>query len=147
MKNKIKRLGTTFYLTNKKEQKYFNKFKELLKNEYKQVSKFYKAKIEEYTLNRYLMKIKKVVEQYLNFIEKSLNSEGLYINFKDNDFYLTFNNEGINTIFEPLDYLKTNENEQEIIKIILDRLRFFEDDDSNNYNFFNDLNDFYNEYY
>jgi len=147
MKNKIKRLGTTFYLTNKKEQKYFNKFQELLKSEYRQVSKFYKEKIEEYTLNKYLMKIKKVVEQYLNFIEKSLSSEGLYINFKDNNFYLTFNNEGINTIFEPFDYLKTNENEQEIIKIILDRLRFFEDDDSNNYNFFNDLNDFYNEYY
>ncbi|MDD2652022.1 MAG: hypothetical protein PHX44_03085 [Sulfurimonas sp.] len=105
------KLGSTFYLNNEKEINYFNLFKKLVKDDYKNISEFYKENIKKYVILKYLYKIKKELKEANKLLEIGLKSENIYINFKDDEFFLTPNNTGVDVVFNKPFIAKFEKNE------------------------------------
>lgn len=95
----MKPQGSTFYINNEKELNYFNLFKKMVKDDFKNVSDFYKENIKKYVILKYVYKIEKELKEANNLLKIGVKSENIYINFKDDEFFLTSHNLGNDTIF------------------------------------------------
>lgn len=95
----MKPQGSTFYINNEKELNYFNLFKKMVKDDFKNVSDFYKENIKKYVILKYVYKIEKELKEANKLLKIGVKSGNIYINFKDDEFFLTSHNLGNDTIF------------------------------------------------
>lgn len=107
----MKKTGSTFYMNNRNELKYFNVFRTMIKEDFKNISDFYKENIKKYVIIKYIYKLEKVIKECNNFLKAGVKSENIHINFKDDEFFITPHNMGIYRVFNAANIEKFEKSE------------------------------------